>query len=54
MADKDGFDRLGERLGQSERVTATFEAELARLGQAMNQTGREVTTLTSGFSGGRG
>jgi len=57
MADRDGFgrdglDRLGERLDQSGRMTAVFEAELSRLGQVMGQTGREVSSLTSGFGGG--
>jgi len=57
MADRDGFgrdglDRLGERLDQSGRMTAAFEAELSRLGQVMGQTGREVSLLTSGFGGG--
>ena len=58
MADRDGFgqgdglDRLGERLDRSGKVTASFEAELARLQQVMSQTGREVTTLSAGFSGG--
>lgn len=57
MADKDGLggdglDRLGERLDQSGRMTAAFEAELSRLGQVMGQTGREVSSLTSGFGGG--
>ena len=57
MADRDGFgrdglDRLGERLDQSGRMTAAFEAELSRLGQVMGQTGREVSSLTSGFGGG--
>ncbi|HRO16349.1 MAG TPA: phage tail tape measure protein [Paracoccus sp. (in: a-proteobacteria)] len=32
--------------------TAAFEAELARLQQAMNRTGREATSLTAGFGGG--
>ena len=57
MADRDGFgrdglDRLGERLDQSGRMTAAFEAELSRLGQVMGQTGREVSSLTSGLGGG--
>lgn len=63
MADKDGFavpsrqdqgsgERLAAALGQSERMTAAFQTELTRLAQTMNQTGREVTTLTSGFGGG--
>lgn len=50
--DTDGFERLDERLEHSGRITATFEAELARLGQAMGQTGREVSSLTAGFGGG--
>lgn len=49
---RDGVDRLDERLDQTGQVTASFQAELARLSRAMSQTGREVTTLTSGFSGG--
>ena len=49
---RDGFERLGEKLDQSGRITATFEAELSRLAQVMSQTGREVTTLSSGFGGG--
>lgn len=50
--DEGGLARLDERLEQSGRITATFEAELARLGQAMGQTGREVSSLTAGFGGG--
>lgn len=49
---RDGFERLGERLDQSGRITAAFETELGRLSQVMAQTGREVATLTSGFGGG--
>lgn len=49
---RDGFERLGEKLDQWGRITATFEAELNRLAQVMSQTGREVTTLSSGFGGG--
>lgn len=59
MTDKDGFgragdglDQLGDKLAQSGRVTAAFETELSRLAQVMSQTGREVTTLSSGFGGG--
>lgn len=52
MIDADGYERLDERLDQSGRITAAFEAELARLGQAMGQTGREVSLLTAGFGGG--
>lgn len=50
--DEGGLARLDERLEQSGRITAAFEAELARLGQAMGQTGREVSSLTAGFGGG--
>lgn len=49
---RDGFERLGEKLEQSGRMTAAFEAELSRLAQSMNRTGREVTTLSAGFGGG--
>lgn len=52
MAESDGLERLDERLDQSGRMAAAFEAELARLSLAMNRTGREVTTLTAGFGGG--
>lgn len=52
--DEGGLARLDERLEQSGRITATFEAELARLGQAMGQTGREVSSLTAGFGAGCG
>lgn len=51
-AGSDGFDRLGEKLDQSGRMAAAFESELTRLAQVMSQTGREVTTLSSGFGGG--
>src|SRR5690606_6119123 len=50
--DEGGLARLDERLEQSGRISAAFEAELARLGQAMGQTGREVSSLTAGFGGG--
>lgn len=59
MASKDGIDRLddsGEAIGagleQSSKMTAAFEAELARLRQSMLYTGREVGTLSAGISGG--
>lgn len=50
--DKNGFDRLSERLDQSGRITAQFESDLTRLSQVMNDTGRQVSTLSSGFAGG--
>lgn len=58
MADKDGFSGLeseaglGEGLDQTGRMTAAFDAELARLRQSMVYTGREVSTLTSGLGVG--
>lgn len=60
MANKDGFDGLGDdgqiSLGksfdQSARLTAEFEAELARLRESMLYTNREVGTLTLGIGSG--
>ncbi|WCR09406.1 phage tail tape measure protein [Paracoccus stylophorae] len=56
MANKDGFgttlDQVDEGLGQTSRMTAEFEAELARLRQSMLFTSREVGTLCSGIEGG--
>lgn len=59
MASKDGFDRLEENeasigagLAETGKMTAAFEAELARLRQSMLYTGREVGTLSAGISGG--
>ena len=62
MASKDGFSTLGDEsgegaalgdsLGQSGRMTAAFEAELARLRQSMIYTGREVGTLSTGIGSG--
>ena len=56
MANKDGFgttlDQVDEGLGQTSRMTAEFEAELARLRQSMLFTSREVGTLSSGIEGG--
>ena len=55
MANKDGFgsglDQLDENMGQTSRMTAEFEAELARLRQSMSFTSREVGTLTAAWSG---
>lgn len=56
MANKDGFgttlDQLDEGFGQTGRMTAEFEAELARLRQSMMFTTREVGTLSSGIESG--
>lgn len=56
MANKDGFDttldQLDEGFGQTSRMTAEFEAELARLRQSMLFTTREVGTLSSGIERG--
>lgn len=56
MANKDGFssdlDRLDEGFGQTGRLTADFEAELARLRQSMVFTTREVGTLSSSIESG--
>ncbi|MBU3031298.1 phage tail tape measure protein [Paracoccus marinaquae] len=56
MADKDGFgatlDQLDEGFGQSSRMAAEFEAELARLRQSMAITSREVGSLSSGIESG--
>ena len=52
MADQDGLDRLEAGFASSGRMTADFEAELARLRQSMVYTGREVTTLSAGIGGG--
>lgn len=60
MANKDGFDglaedgqiTLGKSVDQSTRITAEFEAELARLRQSMLYTNREVGTLTTGIGSG--
>ena len=60
MANKDGFDglaedgqiTLGKGVDQSTRITAEFEAELARLRQSMLYTNREVGTLTTGIGSG--
>lgn len=49
---EDGLDSLNQKLEQSGRITSAFESELSRLAQVMNQTGREVTTLSSGFGSG--
>lgn len=60
MAAKDGLGRfedslssgLEDGLGQASRMAAAFDAELGRLRQSMLYTGREVSGLTAGISGG--
>ena len=52
MADKDGFDRLGDEFDQAGRMTATFERELSRLQATMGDTGREIGSLSAGFGSG--
>lgn len=56
MANKDGFgsslDQLDDGFGQTSRMAAEFEAELARLRQSMTFTTREVGSLSSGLEGG--
>jgi phage-related minor tail protein len=60
VANKDGFDglaedgqiTLGKGVDQSTRITAEFEAELARLRQSMLYTNREVGTQTTGIGSG--
>jgi phage-related minor tail protein len=43
---------LEERLGTSTAMVAAFDGELARLREAATFTNREVSTLSSGISGG--
>jgi len=43
---------LEERLGTSAAMVAAFEGELARLRESATFTNREVSTLSSGISGG--
>lgn len=52
--DRNGLGGAGleDSLEAAERVTAGFQQELARLAQVMNATGREVSTLSSGFGHG--
>jgi phage-related minor tail protein len=60
VANKDGFDRLeddgqvmlGKSFDDSARMTAAFDAELARLRESMLYTNREVTSLSSGIGSG--
>lgn len=56
MANRDGFgpgwDRLDAGFGQTGRMIAEFEAELARLRQSMGATSREVGSLSSGIESG--
>lgn len=52
MADQDGLDRLEKGFSTSGRVSAEFEAELARLRQSMLYTSREASQLSAGIGGG--
>ncbi|MRX50689.1 phage tail tape measure protein [Paracoccus sp. S-4012] len=52
MADQDGLDRLEQGFANSGRISAEFEAELARLRQSMLYTGRETGQLAAGIGGG--
>lgn len=47
-----GLDQMDEGLGQTGRMMAEFEAELARLRQSMGATTREVGSLSSGIGAG--
>lgn len=56
MTNRSGFrtspDRIDDELQRTGRMTAEFEAELARLRQSMVMTGREVGTLSAGIERG--
>lgn len=52
MTDRDGFDELSDGFDQAGAMTAAFARELGRLQQTIGSTGREVGTLSAGFSGG--
>lgn len=56
MAENNGFwsgqDRLDEDLDNAGKMTATFEAELARLREQMMYTSREVGSLSNGIGSG--
>lgn len=56
MTDRDGFgpdlDRLDEGFGETGRMTAAFDAELAQLRQSMLFTTREVGSLSNGIERG--
>ncbi len=43
---------LEDRLGGAATMVATFDGELARMRDTVAFTGREVSTLSSGLSGG--
>lgn len=49
---QDQLTALEAQLGSSASMVATFDGELARMRETMIFTGREVTTLSSGISGG--
>lgn len=52
MDNRDGLDRLEDGLAASGRISAEFEAELARLRQSMLYAGRETAQLAAGIGGG--
>ena len=52
--ERDDLGALEARLEGVVPMTAAFEAELARLGQTMLFTGREVGTLSTAFGSGLG
>lgn len=56
MTNRSGFrtspDSIDDELQRTGRMTAEFEAELARLRQSMVMTGREVGTLSAGIERG--
>lgn len=56
MAEFDSFSEqiaaLEVRMGAAAGMTAAFDAEIARMGETLVFTGREVNTLSSGLSGG--
>ena len=43
---------LEVRMGAAAGVTAAFDAEIARMGETLVFTGREVNTLSAGLAGG--
>lgn len=43
---------LEARMGAAAGMTASFDAEIARMGETLVFTGREVNTLSSGLAGG--
>jgi len=59
MAERDGFDELGERaealedsLGAAAGMAADFDSELRRMRESLAATGQDVATLEKGLSKG--